>query len=201
VCPATLRDSTWHDFPEPFQLYVTSVSHQELARDLSAADDDDEIQELMETEGHTKPIPAYDLRRLRAAVRADRRLLHDLSRQAAGVTRDADPRLEELPMITKEADKEGIDDEDRRLKAKVFIFSFYEDTIDLIEEYLRERTERDDRLAVYRGRMASVTGKESRHGISREQAVHGFARARPGRRRPNRVSGATSMTCSCALTF
>jgi hypothetical protein len=57
----------------------------------------------------------------------------------------------------------------------MLVFSFYEDTVDWIEEFLRERVERDKRLAAYRGRMASVAGNESRHGVTREAAVLGFA--------------------------
>ena len=33
VCPAALRDSTWHDFLNRFQLFVTCVSYEELAGD------------------------------------------------------------------------------------------------------------------------------------------------------------------------
>ena len=70
-----------------------------------------------------------------------------MSRAARGVTRDTDPKLaalvEELVRIARQADKEGIDDDDRRRKRKVLIFSFYEDTIDWVEDFLRDRVQHD----------------------------------------------------------
>ena len=77
--------------------------------------------------------------------------------------------------IAAEAKNEAIDDEDEHRKRKVLIFSFYEDTVDWIEDFVRQRIEHDKRLACYRGRVASVAGHDSRGGVTREQAVHGFA--------------------------
>jgi hypothetical protein len=175
-------------------LDAGAVVRKEVLHELSAADDDDEIQEILETEGKESPASAYRLNPLRRDVRADRNLLDEMSQAARGVTRDTDPKLaalvEELVRIARQADKEGIDYEDRRRKRKVLIFSFYEDTIDWVEDFLRDRVEHDPRLEVYRGRIASVAGRESRHGVRREDAVHGFAPessgappARPGQER------------------
>lgn len=50
-----------------------------------------------------------------------------------------------------------------------------ETTTQYNEAFLAKVTATDERLTYYRGRMASVAGHESRHGVSREQAVHGFA--------------------------
>ncbi|CAG0997032.1 hypothetical protein ANRL2_03667, partial [Anaerolineae bacterium] len=68
-----------------------------------------------------------------------------------------------------------IDGEDRRRTQKVLIFSFYADTVDWIEDFLLRALDRDPRLAVYRGRMVSVAGDEARGGVSRKEAVWGFA--------------------------
>jgi hypothetical protein len=47
--------------------------------------------------------------------------------------------------------------------------------VDWIEDHLLQQVEKDRRLAPYRGRIASVAGNDSRGGVSREDAVHGFA--------------------------
>ena len=87
----------------------------------------------------------------------DRDLLDELSRHAAGVKPENDPKLaalvEELARIAREAEKEGVDEADRRRKRKVLVFSYYEDTIDYAEEYLRKVIGTDKRLAAYRGRV------------------------------------------------
>ena len=57
----------------------------------------------------------------------------------------------------------------------MLIFSFYEDTIDWIESYLQRELEKNRRLRPYRGRMASVAGNDSRNGVSRKDAIYGFA--------------------------
>jgi hypothetical protein len=57
-----------------------------------------------------------------------------------------DPKLaalaEELVRIVRQAEKEGIDADDVRRKRKVLLFSFYEDTIDWVEQFVRARVER-----------------------------------------------------------
>jgi superfamily II DNA/RNA helicase len=155
------------------------IIKKEVLRELSAANDEDEIEELIAEAGNTVPARGYNVARLRAAVRADRDLLHDLHTRAATVKPDSDPKLaalvEELLRIAREADKEGIDAADRRRKRKVLVFSSYEDTIDYIEGHLRDVIDADKRLAAYRGRMASVAGRASRHGVTRDDAVKGFA--------------------------
>ncbi len=165
-------------------LFLAGLDHKrilrkEILREWSAADDDDEIDDLLVEPGSGAPAAGYNVNKLRAAVAADRALLEELHRQAADVKPADDPKLaalvDELARIAREADRQGIDDADRRRKRKVLVFSYYEDTIDYIEEYLAGVIATDERLACYRGRTASVAGHESRHGVSREQAVHGFA--------------------------
>jgi hypothetical protein len=155
------------------------VIKKEVLREISAADDADEIEELLAEPGNTEPATNYNVGTLHKAALSDRALLDELSQQAASVKPEKDPKLfalvEELVDIAKEADKEGLDEADRRRKRKVLVFSHYEDTIDYIEEYLGKVIAKDERLAAYQGRIASVAGTESRNGISRDRAVHGFA--------------------------
>src|SRR5262249_39261653 len=44
------------------------VVKKELLRELSAADDDDEVEEMLETDGRTEPASGYNVARLRADV-------------------------------------------------------------------------------------------------------------------------------------
>lgn len=155
------------------------VLKKELLRELSAADDDDEFEELLARSPHQESTKQYDIAALRADVEADRALLNRFYERASSVKPAADPKLaallKELERIVEAADKEGIDDDDRRQRRKVMVFSAYEDTINWIEEHLNRVLEKRKELRPYFGRMASVAGNESRRGITREAAVFGFA--------------------------
>jgi len=53
----------------------------------------------------------------------------------------------------------------------VLIFSYFEDTVDWIYDYLTELVEQNDELESYRGRIAAVAGGNSKNGVSRKRAV------------------------------
>lgn len=151
-------------------------------------DNDEALERLIEETG-AETTDGYDLARLRAAVEADRDLLRHFAQKASWVKREKDPKLErlveQLYEILKQAEKEGTNDENRRNKGKVLIFSYFADTVDWITEHLDDILAGDKRFAPYRGRLASIIGDDSRHGITREQAVFGFvpisSEAPPGR--------------------
>ncbi|MBM3747941.1 MAG: hypothetical protein FJW34_19310 [Acidobacteria bacterium] len=101
-----------------------------------------------------------------------------------------DPKLaalvgEALRAILRRARREAANEEDFRDKRKVVIFSYFADTVDWIMDFLEEVLRTDKALAPYRGRLAGVTGSESYRGVSREDAIFGFAprssEAPPGR--------------------
>lgn len=155
------------------------VVRKELLRELSASDDDDTIEEVLASNELSEPASEYNVEALGAEVRSDLRELEKLHQRASTITPENSPKLaalvEELARIAEEAEKEAIDDEDARQKRKVIIFSFFEDTVKWIEEYLDKAVEQDPRLTHYRNRIASVSGEDSRRGISREDAIWGFA--------------------------
>jgi len=155
------------------------VVRKEFFRELSAAEAEGEIDEILEGTEHAEDARAYDVAGLEADVRSDLAILREMASEAAKVLPEGDPKLaalvEELVSIAKQAEEEAIDEEDARQKRKTLVFSHYEDTIDWIEERLRRVIECDERLAAYRGRVASVSGEEVRRGVSREKALHGFA--------------------------
>ncbi|MGQ0814059.1 MAG: helicase-related protein [Gemmatimonadota bacterium] len=120
-----------------------------------------------------------DADRLRADVEHDRDLLRQLHERAAMVTPQRDPKLallvEELARAASEAEANGITDVDRRNRRKVLIFSHFADTVQWIMDFLKRGVDTDERLGAYRGRIAGVRGTESMDGITRRDAIFGFA--------------------------
>ena len=158
-------------------LDLGRVVRTELLRELSAAEDDD-IEELIADSEDAEDASLYNVPALRAAVQSDLELLRELEAAAqaqSNATPKTDALVEELARIIAQAEHEGIDAEEIQQKRKVLVFSHYEDTIDWIEPRLVEAIETDARLAGYRGRVASVSGADSRGGVSRDRAIQGFA--------------------------
>jgi hypothetical protein len=159
-------------------LGLGRVVRKEFLRELSAAEDDD-IEDLLDDSNESEDAALYDVPSLLAAVESDLKLLRELEADASRVRREHDPKLQalvdELEKIAQQADREALDTEDARRKRKVLVFSHYEDTIDWIEPRLRDVIASDPRLVAYRGRIASVSGADSRGGVSRGRAIHGFA--------------------------
>lgn len=155
------------------------VARKELLQEISLAEDEGEIEELLAGSEEAEDAGAYDVKRLAEDTKADIALLGEMEKAAAGVKPKHDPKLaalvEELAAIVKQADAEALDREDARQKRKVLVFSHYEDTIDWVEKHLRGVIGKDPRLAPYRGRIASVSGTEVRNGVPRDKALHGFA--------------------------
>lgn len=150
----------------------------ELLGELSEADTDESWDELL-ADGDQVDGNEYDLTALRGAVRADREILLAFHERARTVRAEQDPKLalllDELAHISAEADKHGVGDQDTRNRRKVLIFSYFADTVEWIAEFLKERIATDHRLAAYRGRLVAVRGSEGWDGISRSEAIFGFA--------------------------
>lgn len=125
----------------------------------------------------TDAAAEFDSAQLRQDAANDRDLLRDFAAEARTVTRDADPNLaaltDELADIAADARTRGIGAEDTRDRHKVLIFSYYADTVEWIVEHLEAVSRTDERLAAYRGRIASVAGNSD---AARKDAVlWGFA--------------------------
>lgn len=144
---------------------------------LQESDNDEAWEELLE-EGD--PLDEeIDVAALLSDVRADRALLDGLREQASRISPENDPKLEllveELARIAAEAEREGLGDQDERNRRKVIVFSYFADTVEWIAEHLESALHYDHRLADYRGRMAVVRGTDSYEGVTRSDAVFGFA--------------------------
>jgi len=143
--------------------------------------DEEESGELFDDISlHRHPVGAepardYDVAMLRRDVAADRDLLISFAETAEQVTYENNAKLaalaDELRKIVREAAAEGLGAEDERDKRKVIIFSYFADTVHWVHGYLDQLFERDPELAVYRGRIVSVTGSDG----DRADALFGFA--------------------------
>lgn len=140
------------------------------------ADDDSEVDTYLEH--HVELLDdasAYDLDLLRTDVANDRDLLIAFAAEAEAVTRDQDPKLailvEQLAAIAAQAAAEGVGADDERDKRKVLVFSYFADTVDWIVEHLTEMIDQDPRLAVYRDRVAALSGSFGK----KEDVLWGFA--------------------------
>lgn len=156
-------------------------------------DNDEDFDELLTSEGlddflmrtNSQPAHLYDLPKLRTAIEKDRDLLAKFLVDARKVRPDNDPKLARLKdlleEIAKQAEKDGRTSEEKRDNRKVIVFSYFADTVQWVQQYLRDALETDKRLSVYRGRLTSVSGDEG----NRLAAVFGFAprtsEAPPGR--------------------
>ena len=147
-------------------------------REWAATDTDDQdiVDEYLRAHDSDLDDAAnYDVTRLRAHVEHDRKLLRGFAETANTVTRDQDPNLtalvEDLAVISAQADAEGIGPTDTRDKRKVLIFSYYADTVEWIIEHLRQVVDRDQRLRAYRGRITSLTGSDD----NKRDVLWGFA--------------------------
>ncbi len=156
-----------------------SVVRREFFRELSAGEDDEDIDDLLASSENADSAAAYDVASLRADAESDRALLREMEQTVSVVRAEQDPKLAalvaELVSIAERADAEALDAEDARQKRKVLVFSHFEETIQWIEEFLVGVIAKDPRLAAFRGRVASVSGADARGGVSRDAALHGFA--------------------------
>ncbi|MXR51368.1 helicase [Halovenus sp. WSH3] len=135
------------------------------------------------------PLSAADLDpiRLQDDLENDIEILERWRDGARSVSREDDQKLHALRETLSEvverarddAEARELEDEDVeaafRRNRKVLLFSYYEDTVDWIYEYLQEVVAEDDELSCYEGRIAAVVGDGAKYGVSREDAVHGFA--------------------------
>jgi hypothetical protein len=157
------------------------VMSKEALREAAVSEDAD-ADELLDNLGDVPlgaPVKEFNAATLRADVESDLKLLREFAAKTQPITTDTDPKLarlaDELAEIAATAAKDGIDDKDQRQNRKVLIFSYYEDTVDRIEEFLLARVKTDERLKAYENRVASVAGTASRNGVNREAATAGFA--------------------------
>ena len=144
-----------------------------------SADDDAVFEDVLAKSEHSADAAHYDVKGLRAAVERDRRVLRALADEAAAITPDRDPKLRALTdaliEIAQQAEREATDSIDEAQKRKALVFSFFEDTVEWIRDFLALELGARPELGGYRGRMVAVSGSGDLAKVSRQQAVLGFA--------------------------
>ena len=128
-----------------------------------------------------------DPERFRADLENDIETLRNWRDRAESVTLDDDEKLHALrdtlhDIVSDARDdardsttEEAMFDAAFRQNRKVLLFSYYKDTVQWVLDYLKEAVTEDDELSCYEGRIAAVTGDGSVDGVTRQDAVHGFA--------------------------
>lgn len=153
-------------------------------------DSDEALEEVLaEADGGRIPLARAETNpgRLRADLETDIEILERWRDGARAVTRDEDEKLHALrstlhdivEQARADAEAREVSGEDVeaafRQNRKVLVFSYYEDTVDWILDYLDDVVTEDDELSYYQDRIAGVVGDGSKRGITRTDAVHGFA--------------------------
>ena len=155
--------------------YVVSTA---FMKEVSA-DDETVFEDLLAGTDHRTEASLYDVERLRAVVEHDRDLLTDLASAAQAITPNRDNKLrvlaDALVEIAQQAKDEAIDWVDEAQKRKVLVFSYFEDTVRWISEFLEQEITTNSGLAPYRNRVVVVSGSGDLAEESRLGALQGFA--------------------------
>ena len=153
---------------------VTTAFMKELS-----ADDDAIFEDVLSETENREDAGLYDVEALRASVERDRGLLESLANEAAQITPHRDPKLRALAdalcEISKQAEADASGAEDEKQKRKVLVFSFFEDTVEWIRDFLTEEIQKRPELLPYKDRMELVSGSGEHGQEPRQKAVLGFA--------------------------
>ena len=148
-----------------------------------SADDERAFEKLLEESENVLDASGYDVERLGELVSEDMKKLDSLARKAGQITAENDTKLRqlahELEIIAKEAEGEAGSLEEKAQKRKVLVFSFFEDTVVWIRDYLKGLLEAEGEdfpyLKKYKGRLEVVSGSDELTETSRQNAIYGFA--------------------------
>ena len=155
-----------------------SVVTTEFMKELSA-DDDAVFEDVLAGTANSADAALYDTENLYAAVERDRHQLRALTKQAALIEPEDDPKLRalvsELVQIVQRAENEAIDDNQARQKRKVLVFSYFEDTVRWIRDFLLREVPGHAQLNCYAGRVVAVSGSGNLADVPQQKAVRGFA--------------------------
>ena len=155
--------------------YVVTTA---FMREVSG-DDETVFEDLLNTTDHQSPAALFDAERLRDAVVRDHDLLQSLAAEARSITPDRDAKLkvlaDALVEIAQQAKREATNVADEAQRRKVLVFSFFEDTVEWIRDFLKHEIATRPELAVYLNRMVVVSGSGDLDDVSRQRAVQGFA--------------------------
>lgn len=144
-----------------------------------SSDDETMLEDLLAATQHRSAATLFDTDQLRESVMRDRDCLQGLADEAGLITPDHDTKLraleDALVEIARQAEQDATSAVDATQKRKVLVFSFFEDTVEWIRDFLRHAVAERPELAPYRNRMVAVSGSGDLDEVSRQHAVQGFA--------------------------
>ena len=153
---------------------VTTAFMKELS-----ADDDDVFEDILSSTEQSTDARLYDIDILRGTVTRDRRILHELTRDVTQINPHQDPKLRKLVdalvEIAKQAKREANSAIDETQKRKVLVFSFFEDTVKWILDFIKLEVDLCPEIQIYRDRFVAVSGSGNLSKVSRQKVVQGFA--------------------------
>jgi len=138
---------------------------------------DEEIESLIEEESSAESALGLDVERLIADVKKDIGILLSIDETVSRYieTQNNDPKLNALLGEVKKILKESRGKEHESDLRKILLFSFYEDTVDWIRDWLTRKAKEDPELSVYDGRIVSVSGSTSKNDKTMSKIVGGFS--------------------------
>lgn len=143
-----------------------------------STDDDDVFDEFLNSNEYRVEAAAYDVKSLAGAVTSDLEKLMNLHNQALQIQQNNDQKLvallNELIRILRQAKDEALTLNEGQLR-KVMIFTSYSDTAEWIYQHLIDKIESEPKLLPYSGRIVAICGSRDISGVSREEAMIGFA--------------------------
>ena len=144
-----------------------------------SADDEGIFERMLESTENKEYANLYKVNGLRKAVENDRNVLNELAEYASRIPSASDPKLkklvEELIKVVNQAKLEAVDRVDEAQKRKVIIFTYFEDTVKWISDYLESAVKSQQKLLHYKNRMIAVSGSGNLATVSKEEAIQGFA--------------------------
>lgn len=154
---------------------ATGKALEELTN--SDSDDLNALIEAHDGDWRVEPASDYDIEQLRVDVESDRDLLLSWANEARQVNIEDDPKLVALRgrllEILQLADSTVGDEQLRRDRRKVIIFSYFADTVRWVKQYLEGAIETPE-LSAYRGRVTVMEGADRGTNTERD-VLFGFA--------------------------
>ncbi len=155
--------------------YVLSTS---VLKELSG-DDESVFEDVFSDNSKIKSANLYRVDDLRSSVEQDLKIFKSLGDETSKVTFEQDSKLTTLKIalyeIIEQSKQNAAEMLDANHRKKVIIFSYFEDTVKWIYEYLSNQVYSDDKLSVYKNRIVTVSGSDGISNVSRDAAIRGFA--------------------------
>jgi superfamily II DNA/RNA helicase len=143
-------------------------------------DNDEAFEEVFGEEEVRNISDNVNKSKLEKDLRNDLEILRRWRTNADNISIEEDSKLErlaeELKKIVDEAESDANSDKEFRQNRKVLIFSYFEDTVDRIIEYLETVVESEEELKWYKDRIAGVASDGAKGDArTKKEAVQGFA--------------------------